>query len=112
MEKEEVQTLILAHLSGVNEEQILNNRYDSPMHKQRVYEAIQVMKKYENNFIWVRESDPSIDQIRTIITKQVLKYNIKYVFYDYIFSSPSLLGGLKDLNIREDVRINNVKYSS
>lgn len=103
MEKEEVQTLILAHLSGVNEEQILNNRYDSPEQKERIYTAIKVMKKYQDNFIWVREGDPSINQIKTIITKQVLKYNIKYVFYDYIFSSPGLLSEFKDFNLREDV---------
>ena len=103
MEKEEVQTMILAYISGVNEEQILNNRYESPEQKERVMIAKEVVKKYEDNFVWVREGDPSINQIKTIITKQVLKHNIKYVFYDYIFSSPGLLGEFKEFNLREDV---------
>ena len=61
------------------------------------------MKHYEDNFIFVRVGDPSIGQIKTLIRKEVLKYGIQYVFYDYIFSSPGLLGEYKDLNLREDV---------
>ena len=32
--------------------------------------------------------------------------NVEYVFYDYIFSSPGLLGEFRDLKIREDVVLN------
>lgn len=103
MEKEEVQTMILAHISGVNEDKILNNYYESPEEKQRVYDAIKIMEYYKNNFIFVRVGDPSIGQIKTLIRKEVLKYDIGYVFYDYIFSSPGLLAEYKDLNLREDV---------
>lgn len=103
MEKEEVQTMILAHISGVNEDKILNNYYENPEEKQRVYDAIKIMEYYKNNFIFVRVGDPSIGQIKTLIRKEVLKYDIGYVFYDYIFSSPGLLAEYKDLNLREDV---------
>ena len=103
MEKEEIQTMIMAHLSGINEDKILNNYYESPEEKQRVYDAIKVMEYYKDNFIFVRVGDPSIGQIKTLIRKEVLKYDIKYVFYDYIFSSPGLLAEYKDLNLREDV---------
>lgn len=103
MEKEETQTMILAHISGVNEDKILNNNYETPEEKQRVYDAIKVMNYYKDNFIFVRIGDPSIGQIKTLIKKEVLKYNIKYVFYDYIFSSPGLLTEYKSLNLREDV---------
>ena len=61
------------------------------------------MDYYKDNFIFVRIGDPSIGQIKALIKKEVLKYNIKYVFYDYIFSSPGLLMEYKDLNLREDV---------
>lgn len=103
MEKEETQTMILAHISGVNEDKILNNNYETPEEKQRVYDAIKVMSYYKDNFIFVRIGDPSIGQIKTLIKKEVLKYDIKYVFYDYIFSSPGLLTEYKSLNLREDV---------
>lgn len=103
MEKEEIQTMILAHISGINEDKILNNYYETPEEKQRVYDAIKIMDYYKDNFIFVRVGDPSIGQIKTLIRKEVLKYDIKYVFYDYIFSSPGLLAEYKDLNLREDV---------
>jgi len=103
MEKEEIQTMILAHISGVNEDKILNNYYESPAEKQRVYDAIKIIEHYQDNFIFVRVGDPSIGQIKTLIRREVLKYGIQYVFYDYIFSSPGLLAEYKDLNLREDV---------
>lgn len=103
MEKEEIQTMILAHLSAVNEDKILNNKYENPEEKQRVRDAIKVLEKYQDNFIFVRVGDPSIAQIKTLIRQQVLEYDIQYVFYDYIFSSPGLLKEYRDLNLREDV---------
>lgn len=102
-EKDETQTMILAYISGINEDKILNNYYETPEEKQRVYDAIKVMDYYKDNFVFVRVGDPSIGQIKSLIRKQVLKYDIKYVFYDYIFSSPGLLMEYKNLNIREDV---------
>lgn len=103
MEKDETQTMILAHISGINEDKILNNYYENPEEKQRVYDAIKVMQHYQDNFIFVRVGDPSIGQVKSLIRKEVLKYDIKYVFYDYIFSSPGLLTEYKNLNLREDV---------
>lgn len=103
MEKDETQTMILAHISGINEDKILNNYYETPEEKQRIYDAIKVMEHYQENFIFVRVGDPSIGQIKSLIRKEVLKYDIKYVFYDYIFSSPGLLTEYKNLNLREDV---------
>ena len=103
MDKEETQTMILAHISGINEDKILNNYYETPEEKQRIYDAIKIIDYYKDNFIFVRIGDPSIGQIKALIKKEVLKYNIKYVFYDYIFSSPGLLMEYKDLNLREDV---------
>lgn len=103
MEKEEIQTMVLAHLSAVNEDKILNNKYENPEEKQRVRDAIKVLEKYQDNFIFVRVGDPSIAQIKTLIRQQVLEYDIQYVFYDYIFSSPGLLKEYRDLNLREDV---------
>ena len=103
MDKEETQTLILAYLSGVNEDKILNNHYDNPEEKQRIYDAIKVMEHYKDNFIFVRIGDTSIGQIKSLIRAQVLKYDVKYVFYDYIFSSPGLITEYKNANLREDV---------
>lgn len=103
MTKDEIQTMILAFLSDVNEDKILRNSYENPKEKERVKEAIKIMLEYQNNFIFIRVGDPSIGQIKALIRQQVLKYNIGYVFYDYIFSSPGLLNEYRDLHLREDV---------
>lgn len=100
LEKEEVQTIVLAYLSGVNEEKILTGTYTQE-EEQRVDDAIDLMESYPNLFI---ESipDPTINQIRTVIKRQVAMNQIENVIYDYVFSSPSLLTEFRDSKIRED----------
>ena len=103
LEKDEVQTIILACLSGVNEEHILYGIYVDD-EEERIDAAIEQMKKYQNLFI---ESvpDPNISQIKIIIKRHVAMNQIVNVMYDYIFSSPNLLGEFRDLKVREDVAL-------
>lgn len=103
MEKDEIQTLILAFLSGVNEDKILRNTYDNPLEKERVKHAVDLMKEYSENFIFIRVADPSVAQVKAMIRKEVLKHDIYYVFYDYIFSSPALSNEYKGLGLRDDL---------
>ena len=104
MQPDEIQTLILAYVSGVNEAKILYNNY-SPKEKELVEQAIEIIEKYQKNFIIEYIADPSIHQVRTVITKYVLNHDIAHVFYDYIFSSPGLLGEFRDIKVREDVAL-------
>lgn len=100
LEKEEVQTIVLAYLSGVNEEKILTGTYTKE-EEQRVDDSIDLMEAHPNLFI---ESipDPTINQIRTVIKRQVAMNQVENVIYDYVFSSPSLLTEFKDSKLRED----------
>ena len=50
----------------------------------------------------VRLSNPNIEQIKAVVRQNWILHDIKNVFYDYIFSSPSLLNEFRDLKIRED----------
>lgn len=103
-ELSEIQTLVLAYLTGFNEEKILYGRYDEKEYKV-VLSAIKVMEFFKNNFYIVRLSNPNIEQIKAVIRQNWMLYDIKNVFYDYIFSSPSLLNEFRDLHIREDVAL-------
>ena len=98
----EIQTLILAYLTGINEEKIISDRMSDD---ERVVlgEAIEVMTYYKENFTIVQLPDPTIQLVKGVIRKECLLKGIDYVFYDYIFSSPGLLGEFRDLRIREDV---------
>ena len=61
------------------------------------------MSIYEDNFFITEIADPNISSIKSLITRDFLEKDIQYIFYDYIFSSPSLLNEFRDLKIREDV---------
>lgn len=98
---EEIQTLILAFLSGINEEKILYGSYNEEEEKV-IQQAIQVMEYFKDNLYVVRLSNPNIEQIKAVVRQNWILYDIQNVFYDYIFSSPSLLNEFRDLRIRED----------
>jgi replicative DNA helicase len=104
LDYDEVQTIILAYLSGVNEERILSGRYEIG-EEDRIDYAIQVTEKYKGNLIIESIPDPSIAQLTTVIRKHHVQNKIVNVFYDYIFSSPSLLNEFRDLRVREDVAL-------
>ncbi len=100
LEKEEVQTIILAYLADVNEEKILYGNYTGD-EEERVDRAIQIMKEYPNIFIEAIP-DPNISLIQSIVKRHVAINHIDNLFYDYIFSSGELLNEFRDLKIRQD----------
>ena len=100
LEHSEVQTLIIAYISGVNEDKILNNKYTQE-ERERVELAIQYIEQY-NNIIIEFLPNPSIPTIQTTIKKHVLQDDVEYVFYDYIHITSGLTDG-RDKNTRDDV---------
>lgn len=98
---DEIQTLVLAYLTGFNEEKILYGTYNEEEWK-IVVQAVELMEIFKDNFIVVRLSNPNIEQIKSVVRQSWIVHDIKNVFYDYIFSSPSLLSEFRDLRIRED----------
>lgn len=103
LRKDEVQSIILANLSDVNEEHILYGSYVGD-EEERVDKAIEIMEEFPNLFI-EDIPDPNINLIKSVIKRHVNLNGIVNVFYDYIFSSPNLLGEFRDLRIREDVAL-------
>lgn len=99
---DEIQTMILAYLTDINEEKILYGNY-SEKEEELLEKAMKLMDIYEDNFIITQMPDPNLNQIKSLIRKHYLIDGIENIFYDYIFSSPSLLNEFRDLKIREDV---------
>jgi replicative DNA helicase len=100
----EIQTLLLANISGVDEGKILLGSFDKAEEK-RLRQAAAIIEKYAGNFTIEWIPDPSIALVRTKIVKHIYKNDIRFVFYDYIFSSPALLAEYSSLRIREDVAL-------
>ena len=100
---EEVQTMMLAFLSNVNEEHILNGEYAENEEK-RVIEAISILEQAP---LFVEHlPDFSLKDIEDKIKKNIREHDVKYIFHDYIHTSLKILeeitrrsGGVK---LRED----------
>ena len=102
-ELEEIQTMMLAFLSNVNEEHILNGEYEGDEEK-RVLEAAAILAKSP---LYVEElPDFSLKDVEDKIKKNIREHGVKVVCHDYIHTSMKILeeitkrsGGIK---LRED----------
>lgn len=101
---DEIQTMILAYVSGVNEKTILLGSYQ-PDEFKRIEQALDIIDKYGQNLILEVIPDPSIAMVKSRLAKYIVQDGIEYIFYDYIFSSPGLLTEFSAENIREDVML-------
>ncbi len=103
LEVEEVQTMMLAFLSGVQEENILNGEYNDG-EEERVKYAAKLLQ--ESPLAIVELPDFSLRDIENIIRREVRDRDARYVCFDYIHTSLKILeeitkrtGGVK---LRED----------
>lgn len=102
-ELEEIQTMMLAFLSNVNEEHIINGEYEGD-EEERVIKAGEVL---ESSPLYVEElPDFSLKDVENTIKKNIRDHDVKYIFHDYIHTSLKILeeitkrsGGIK---LRED----------
>lgn len=102
MDPEEIQTLVLAYVSGVDEEKILTNQMNEEERK-LIDIAIGIIEKYSDNFRIEKISDPDIDSVRIKIVNYILNNNYTHIFYDYIFTSSALNSQFQRTGLREDV---------
>lgn len=101
---DEIQTMILAYVSGINEKTILLGNY-SPDELDRLQKALDIIDKYGKNLVLEVIPDPSIAMVKARLAKYIIQDGIEYIFYDYIFSSPGLLTEFRDIAVREDVAL-------
>lgn len=102
-ELEEIQTMMLAFLSNVEEEHILNGEYLDG-EEERVLQAGTIL---QNSPLYVEElPDFSLQDVENTIKKNIREHDVRYVFHDYIHTSLKILeeitkrsGGIK---LRED----------
>lgn len=97
---EEIDTMIMAYLTGYNEEVFTYGTFDEddPI----IQRAIEIMEQNSDNMNYARIPDPSSSVVKNLIRRRFLQDEIEYYFYDYIFSSPAMLNEYRDLGIRED----------
>lgn len=102
-ELSEIQTMMVAFISNVNEEHILNAEYENDEYE-RVQKAIEILKGAP---LYVEElPDFSLKDVEDTIKKNIRDHGVKYVMHDYVHTSLKILeeitkrsGGIK---LRED----------
>ena len=83
-EPEEIQKMILACISGINQSKINNMNLLTPEEEETILMAAKIMEKYRDNFFIDRIPEPSISKVRTAIIEKILDRDIDMVVYDYI----------------------------
>lgn len=104
---DEIQTCLLAIISGVSEEVIKHSNYSPEIFK-RITKAIEVLKRAPIKLHYI--DDFSISDIENIIEKDVLENNTKFVWFDYIQITPKLSRTIQEeysLGLREDQILQN-----
>ena len=102
-ELEEIQAMMLAFLSNVEEDHILNGKYEGD-EEDRVREAARILKEAP---LYVEElPDFSLKDVEDKIKKNIRDHDVKYVIHDYIHTSLKILEEITrrsgGVNIRED----------
>lgn len=90
MDKEELQTIILAYLSGVNETHILTGKYENN-EEVRVRFAAKILDKYMGHFFIEEISEPNLVNVEATIKRYATVEHVKYVFFDYIHSTAGMI---------------------
>lgn len=103
LELSEIQTMMVAFVSGVQEENILNYNY-GPGELERVQKAVEIVKNA--NLRITEMPDFSLEDIENELRKHIREYGTTMLVFDYIHSSLKILeeitkktGGVK---LRED----------
>lgn len=104
MTANEIKTIILAYVSGVDQQKILRQACNTD-EKNRILQAVKIIKTYGKYFLLEAIPDPNLNNVQTVIKKHILLNNVGYIFYDYIFTSPSLINQFSSSGIREDVAL-------
>lgn len=99
----EIQTMMIAFLSNVNEDHILNGKYEGD-ERERVREAAKIL---QNSPLYIEVlPDFSLQDVENAIIKNIRDHDIHYCMHDYIHTSLRILeeiskksGGVK---LRED----------
>lgn len=100
---DEIQTLILAYVSGVKENRILDGVGAFTQEEaHRIELATKIIDQYYENLIVDCITDPNTELLKNRLNRYIAD-GAEFIFYDYIFTSPSLINKFASSGVREDV---------
>ena len=98
---EQIQLMILAYLTDINESRFKFDRFSEEEEKV-IQQATAIIDEFEDNFIIVKMPNPTIELIKMVVRENCLTKDIGHVYYDYIFIGPALLAEFKGFALRND----------
>lgn len=107
LDKSELQTCLIAIISGVQEDIIKKGNFDTETYE-RIKIAIEVLRNSPITLHYIE--DFSIADIEQIIEKDILDKNVKFVFFDYLQITPKLSRTIQEeygMGLREDQILQN-----
>lgn len=106
-EEDEIQTMMIAFLSGVNEDHILENIYAGD-EWERVVKAAEILEKSP---LYIKKlPDFSLQDIENAIKFGIRQYGVRYVFMDYIHSSMKILSEISSKAGVKGLREDNILF--
>lgn len=106
-DEEEVQTMMLAFISAVNEEHILRGMYE-PGEEARVIKAARII---ENSPLYIKKlPDFSMQDIENTIKYGIREFDVHYIFFDYIHSSMKILSEIGNRSGVKGLREDNILF--
>lgn len=104
---DEIQTMALAFISGVEEEHILYGSYGNGEFE-RIQEAIEILKNSKIHF----ESMPdfSLNDVENTIKRGINEFDLQYIFLDYIHTSMRILEEISKKSGGVRLREDNILY--
>ena len=97
----QIKRMILAYLSDINDSRFKLGHFTKE-EEERLDKAISIMEQFHDNLILVKIPNPTIELVKTLVRENCLTHNIGYVFYDYVFIGPALLGEFRGFSLRND----------
>lgn len=86
--KDEIQTMMLAFLSAVNEDHILYGKYEEG-ERERVFAAAKILKEAP---LYIEElPEFNLQDVENAIKRGIAEHDIRFCFYDYIHTSIKIL---------------------
>jgi len=106
-EEDEIQTMMIAFLSGVDEDHILENTYVED-EWERVSEAAAILEKSP---LYIKKlPDFSLQDIENTIKFGIRQYDTRYIFMDYIHSSMKILSEISSKAGVKGLREDNILF--
>lgn len=106
-EIDEVQTMMLAFLSNVNEDHIIYNKYEEGEWDRVVYAA----KIIKNSPLHIKKlPDFSLQDIENTIKYSIYEWGVRYVFLDYLHTSMKILSEITSKSGIKGLREDNILF--